>query len=54
MESIFEKGKFIKMDEEFFNNTVIKYRNQYNIKYIDGGQEFTEKETGLRVRRYYK
>ena len=53
-ESIFEKGKFLEVSEEYFDNIVVKYRNQYELKYKKYYQEFTDKETGLRVRRYFK
>lgn len=52
-ESMFEKGKFREISEEYFDNTVVKFRNQYDLKYCDGYQEFTDKKTGLRTRRYY-
>lgn len=52
-ESIFEQGKFIECSEDYFNETVVKYRNQFDIKYYGTYQEFTDINTGSRIRRYY-
>lgn len=52
-QSIFDLDKFIKVSEEYFNNTVVKFRSQYDIMYFNDYQEFTDKNTGLKIRRYY-
>lgn len=53
MQDIFEPDKFIEVSENYFDETVVKFRDQYNIKYFDTYQEFTDINTGLKIRRYY-
>lgn len=52
-QSIFEPDKFIEVSEDYFNSTVVKFRDQYKISYFDNFQEFTDIDTGLKIRRYY-
>lgn len=54
VESLLEKDKFERISEEEFDNMVTKYRDQYELKYIEGGQEFIDKDTGWRFRRFYR
>lgn len=52
-QSIFEPDKFIEVSEDYFDNVVVKYRDMYKISYCGNYQEFTDINTGLKIRRYY-
>ena len=54
MQDIFEPEKFISISEDAFNSLVVSFRDQYILKYIKNGQEFIDKYTGFKIRRFYK
>lgn len=53
MQSIFDPETFLEVTEDFFDNVVVKYRDMYKLTYCGEYQEFTDINTGLKIRRYY-
>lgn len=53
MESIFERGKYIECSEEFFDNTVVRFRSQYKMEYDENRRIFTDISTGMHIIKEY-
>ena len=49
MEDIFEKGKYIECSEDFFNETVVRFRSQYKMEYENNKRIFTEISSGWHI-----